>query len=98
MTSQKTSNVHQEGGAMKILETVCLVALLQTCLTAQAQSSSSPFPSYMGENFDYATFTRFDASAPPKSLIYQSNGFMALQESGFGGQKIDRKSTRLNSS
>ena len=73
---------------MKILETVCLVALLQTCLTAQAQSSSSPFPSYMGENFDYATFTRFDASGPPKSLIYQSNGFMALQESGFGGQKI----------
>lgn len=73
---------------MKILETVCLVALLQTCLTAQTQSSSSPFPPYMGENFDYATFTRFDASAPPKGLIYQSNGFMALQESGFGGQKI----------
>jgi hypothetical protein len=73
---------------MNILEKVCLVALLQTCLTAQTQSSSSSFPPYMGENFDYATFTRFDASAPPKSLIYQSNGFMALQESGFGGQKI----------
>src|SRR6476660_9807135 len=42
----------------------------------------------MGEHFDYASFTRFDAPAPPKNLIYQSNGFMALQESGFGGQKI----------
>jgi hypothetical protein len=42
----------------------------------------------MGENFDYASFTRFDAGDPPKSLIYQSNGFMALQESGFGGQKV----------
>lgn len=55
---------------------------------AQTKSSSSQFPPYMGENFDYASFTRFDAPAPPKSLIYQSNGFMALQESGFGGQKI----------
>jgi hypothetical protein len=42
----------------------------------------------MSDNFDYASFTRFDAPAPPKSLIYQSNGFMALQESGFGSQKI----------
>jgi hypothetical protein len=42
----------------------------------------------MSDDFDYAAFTRFDAPTPPKSLIYQSNGFMALQESGFGGQKI----------
>ncbi len=39
-------------------------------------------------NFDYASFTRFDAAAPTKALIYQSNGFLALQERGFGGQKL----------
>src|SRR4051794_18024433 len=64
------------------------MALLQSGLIAQIKSSPSQFPTYMGDNFDYASFTRFDAPAPPKNLIYQSNGFMALQESGFGGQKI----------
>ncbi len=29
-----------------------------------------------------------DAPSPPRTLIYQSNGFLALQENGFGGQKI----------
>ena len=80
--------MHQEKGTAKILQTICLIALLQAGLIAQTKSSSSQFPPYMGENFDYASFTRFDAPAPPKNLIYQSNGFMALQESGFGGQKI----------
>ena len=71
-----------------ILQTMCLIVSLQVGLVAQTKSLSSQFPSYMGESFDYASFTRFDAPAPPKKLIYQSNGFMALQESGFGGQKI----------
>jgi hypothetical protein len=67
-----------------------LAASLLPCCLAAAQSrvDASPFPAYLGDNFDYSTFTRFDAPAPPKSLIYQSNGFMALQESGFGGQRV----------
>ncbi len=73
---------------MKVLQIVSFVGLLLPNLLAQTKGSSSQFPSYMGDVFDFATFTRFDATAPPKSLIYQSNGFMALQESGFGGQRI----------
>jgi len=56
--------------------------------SAQAGTAESPFPAYLGHDFDYSTFTRFDAQAPPKTLIYQSNGFMALQEFGFGGQRL----------
>jgi hypothetical protein len=64
-------------------------SLLACCLvTARSSAAASPFPAYLGDDFDYSTFTRFDALAPPKSLIYQSNGFMALQESGFGGQRV----------
>lgn len=65
-------------------------ASLLPCGLAAAQSgaAASPFPAYLGDDFDYSTFTRFDAPAPPKSLIYQSNGFMVLQESGFGGQRV----------
>ena len=55
---------------------------------AQMKEYSASFPPYFGDNFDYAAFTRFDAPGPPKGLIYQSNGFMALQEGGFGGQKV----------
>lgn len=55
---------------------------------AQIKESAAGFPTYLHDDFDYASFTRFDAPAPPKTLIYQSNGFMALQERGFGGQKI----------
>jgi hypothetical protein len=47
-----------------------------------------PFPAYLTKDFDYSSFTRFDAATPPKNLIYQSNGFMALQEKGFGGQTV----------
>ena len=65
-------------------------ASLLPCSPAAAQSgaAASPFPAYLGDDFDYSTFARFDAPAPPKRLIYQSNGFMALQESGFGGQRV----------
>jgi hypothetical protein len=54
----------------------------------QLKGSSVLFPLYLGDEFDYSTFTRFDAPRPPKSLIYQSNGFMALQERAFGTQRI----------
>ncbi|MGB6746301.1 MAG: hypothetical protein WBE38_21805, partial [Terracidiphilus sp.] len=58
---------------------VCLFSaacLLPCCLAAaQSGAAASPFPAYLGDDFDYSTFTRFDAPAPPKSLIYQSNGF-----------------------
>ena len=63
--------------------------LLPCCMAAPRSDAAAPrFPDYLGDQFDYSAFTRFDASAPPKSLIYQSNGFMALQESGFGGQRV----------
>jgi hypothetical protein len=55
---------------------------------SRLKESSASFPPYLGDDFDYSTFTRFDAQAPLKNLIYQSNGFMALQEHGFGGQRI----------
>ena len=53
-----------------------------------AQTERPSFPPYLAEDFDYSGFTRFDAEVPPKDLIYQSNGFMALQEKGFGGQTV----------
>lgn len=64
----------------------CLL-LASNLLVAQIKAPVA-LPRYLGNNFDYSTFTRFDAPKPPKSLIYQSNGFMALQENRFGGQKI----------
>ena len=73
---------------MKVFKVVSVLCLLSANLLAQSNGRSSQFPAYMGDGFDYAAFTRFDAAAPPKSLIYQSNGFMALQESGFGGQRV----------
>ena len=66
---------------------LCVVAA-PVLLCAQARKPAAAFPVYLSNNFDYASFTRFDAPGPPKGLIYQSNGFMALQESGFGGQKV----------
>src|SRR4051794_2883463 len=88
LRKEQSRTVHQQKVIANILRTICLMALLQSGLIAQIKSSPSQFPTYMGDNFDYASFTRYDAPAPPKNLIYQSNGFMALQESGFGGQKI----------
>ena len=64
------------------------ILLAHTLLGAQVKSPAAPLPRYLGDDFDYASFTRFDAAGPPKSLIYQSNGFMALQETEFGGQKV----------
>ena len=57
-------------------------------VNAQTEKSPPTFPNYFARGFDYAEFTRFDAPSPPKSGIYQSNGFMALQERGFGGQIV----------
>jgi hypothetical protein len=66
-----------------------VVLLLTLSVPAyDAQTKTKPFPPYLATNFDYASFTRFDAAAPPRDLIYQSNGFMALQEKGFGGQTV----------
>lgn len=62
--------------------------LLESVAAAQAGGSASPHPAWLNQHFDYAAFTRFDAPAPPKPLIYQSNGFLALQEQGFGSQQI----------
>jgi hypothetical protein len=67
---------------------ISLTILLITLPAHSQRDTAAPFPLYMSSHFDYSTFTRFDAPAPPKSLIYQSNGFMALQEQGFGGQRI----------
>ena len=74
----------------KVRVSLFAAASLLPCCLAAAQSGAavSPFPAFLGDDFDYSTFTRFDAPAPPKSLIYQSNGFMALQESGFGGRRL----------
>ena len=65
-----------------------LSLLLLGGLTPVAQTQSQPFPPFLAKNFDYSSFTRFDAALPPKDLIYQSNGFMALREKGFGGQIV----------
>ena len=62
--------------------------LLFVCLSSIAQSEPRSFPPYLARDFDYSSFTRFDAGTPPKDLIYQSNGFIALQENGFGGQIV----------
>ncbi len=67
-----------------------LVALFSTAGAAEAQTqrAAPSLPAYLAKDFDYANFTRFDASVPPKDLLYQSNGFMALREQGFGGQIV----------
>ena len=74
---------------MRILKLIGLLTLLAGNLgPAQAKEHEASFPSYLGDGFDYSSFTKFDAPGPPKSLIYQSNGFIALQERGFGGQRM----------
>jgi hypothetical protein len=74
---------------MKILKLISLLTLLAgNLIPAQANEHEASFPSYLGDGFDFSSFTKFDAPGPPKSLIYQSNGFMALQERGFGGQRM----------
>jgi hypothetical protein len=76
-----------------LLYTVSPLALAIAVPDLQPSPANTPptaasFPAYLRDGFDFASFTRFDAPAPPKTLIYQSNGFMALQERGFGGQKL----------
>jgi hypothetical protein len=68
----------------------CFFAVVLTSSAALAQSANTrtSFPAYMQDGFDFANFTRFDAPGPPKTLIYQSNGYLALQEQGFGGQRM----------
>jgi hypothetical protein len=73
-----------------------LVAFAPPGLAQQRRSSGKVgtpnpdrlFPAFLRKDFDYATFTRFDADGPPKPGIYLSNGFLALEEQGFGGQNI----------
>jgi hypothetical protein len=62
--------------------------LLGCVANAPAQTAQADFPPYLRRGFDYANWTRFDALAPPKDWIYQSNGFMALREDGFAGQVV----------
>jgi hypothetical protein len=66
------------------------VASLLSCsgLSSLAQIRPLSFPPYLAKDFDYSSFARFDATAAPKDLIYQSNGYMALEEKGFGGQTV----------
>jgi len=66
----------------------CILVVLSCSGWAQPSRSTAKFPVYMSDGFDYASFTRFEAQKPPRDLIYQSNGFMALQEFGFGGQRV----------
>jgi len=66
----------------------CIFVALALSAGAQTPGSTAKFPAYMSDGFDYASFTRFDVQTPPRDLIYQSNGFLALQEFGFGGQRV----------
>lgn len=65
-----------------------LIFSLAVGSSVQAADTRAVFPAYLSDHFDFATFTRFEASTPPRAGIYQSNGFMAIKEDGFGPQKI----------
>ncbi len=73
---------------MRIFVVVLCLLLVQSPALAHAGGAVPSHPAWLNEGFDYAAFTRFDATAPPKPLIYQSNGFLALQERGFGSQQM----------
>ena len=66
---------------------ILFLALVPSTVVAR-QPVKGSLPFRLTKNFDYAEFTRFDAAAPPKEGIYQSNGFLALVEDGFGGQTV----------
>jgi hypothetical protein len=76
------------GSKFLLLASFCLLPAFCPSAIAQSGKSAPAIPVYANKNFDYAEFTRFDAAAAPKDGIYQTNGFMALRESGFGGQII----------
>ena len=71
-----------------LLFAILLLALAPPTVVARQRDAKGSFPFRLLTNFDYAEFTRFDAAAPPKEGIYQSNGFLALVEDGFGGQTV----------
>jgi hypothetical protein len=73
---------------ISVFFTCGVASLLFLGPVSSAQTERPSFPPYLAKDFDYSSFTRFDAEVPPKDLIYQSNGFMALQEKGFGGQTV----------
>jgi hypothetical protein len=73
---------------MRSLVFVFLLLVLENAAVSQPGGATSPRPPWLKTNFDYAAFTHLDAPAPPKPLIYQSNGFLALQEQGFGAQRM----------
>lgn len=76
------------GKNMRTLVLGFSILALETLAAAQSSAAASPRPGWLTKSFDYVAFTRYDAPAPPKPLIYQSNGFLALQEQGFGPQKM----------
>jgi hypothetical protein len=88
MPAGTTSKPSIEGVVSRIRQISGFTLMFTLAAWAQASGLFAQFPPYMTEDFDYATFTRFDAPAPPKTLIYQSNGYLALQENGFGGQRV----------
>ncbi len=67
---------------------ILLLLVFETLAAAQSGIATSPGPAWLTRSFDYAAFARLDAPAPPKPLIYQANGFLALQEQGFGAQRM----------
>lgn len=73
---------------MRKLAFLFLLVALGSVAAAQNRGAVRPGPAWLTANFDYAAFTRLDAPQPPKTLIYQSNGYMALQEQGFGAQRL----------
>ncbi|HTX42246.1 MAG TPA: hypothetical protein VMD25_10495 [Acidobacteriaceae bacterium] len=80
-------DVHR-GKALRAFPLVLLLLLPGAGAAAQAVAAGSPQPAWPGSHFDYAAFTRLDVPSPPRPLIYQANGFMALQELGFGSQRM----------
>jgi hypothetical protein len=73
---------------MRKIVFVFLLCLLESAAAAQSGGATPSRPAWLTNPFDYAAFTRFDAPGPPKPLIYQANGFLALQEQGFGAQRM----------
>lgn len=55
---------------------------------AQGDPTRESFPASLRRGFDYAEFMRFEADAPPKDRLLQSNGFLALVEQSFGNQVV----------
>ena len=85
-TNRSEQKFRQRLTVVLALGIASLLFLANTKSNARTQAAN--FPRYLTKDFDYAKFARFDADVPPKDLIYQSNGFMALQEKGFGGQTV----------